>query len=72
MDKIEALQRITLTMENIKEIRAFDGKAELLKKLNNIYDLVNLYKENWNIIELCVKEAESLIGYVKEESKDGK
>lgn len=72
MDKIEALTRITMTIENVREIRPFEGKAALIKKLNGLYDLVNLYKESWNCYDLCVKEAEMLIGYGKEENKDGK
>lgn len=72
MDKIEALTRITMTIESVRGIRAFEGKAELIKKLNGLYDLVNLYKESWNCYELCVKEAETLIGYGKEINKNGK
>jgi len=72
MDKMEALTRITMTIENVKEFRPFEGKAELIKKLKNLYDLVNLYKESWNCYDLCVKEAEMLVCHGKEDFKDGK
>jgi hypothetical protein len=72
MDKIECLTRIKNTVENVKAIKKFEGKAKLLKKLNNIYDLVTLYNDSSAYYELCVKEAEMLHDLLLEDIKDGR
>jgi hypothetical protein len=60
MEKNVALVKILNTIENVRLIDTFDGKKQLLKKLNNLYDMVDLHFESMNYNELCVSEAEAL------------
>lgn len=72
MKKIDSLTRIRTTIENVKAIKGFKGKEALLKKLENTFDLVTLYKDSSNYYDLCVKEAEMLYELLLEDIKDGR
>jgi hypothetical protein len=72
MDKLECLTRIKNTIENVKAIKKFEGRAALIKKLNGIYDLVTLYKDSSAYYEVCVKEADIIYSLLLEDIKDGR
>lgn len=61
MDKNEGLEKISLLMENVKEIKPFKGKLALVRKLGRLYDMIHRYKPITNYNALCVEEARRLV-----------
>jgi len=72
MDKKEALYRIVMEIERVENLDSFNGRAELLKELNRIYDLVDLYKPTPNYCELLANEAKILLNNLQKRLDDGK
>jgi len=72
MDKVKALQSICVTMDNVKALQKFEGKAKLLNKLSKLYDMVDLYYENPTYNDLCVEEANMIFNKTMEAISNGK
>lgn len=61
MDRDEALVSINYSIEEVKGLGSFRGKAVLLKKMNKLKDMINMYKPWANYNELCANEALTLL-----------
>ena len=61
MDKKEALYQISIEIERVEDLSSFTGRANLLKRLNRFYDLINLYKPEPIYYDLLVNEAKTLL-----------
>jgi len=60
MEKKEALSSLNKTIMNVKAIRRFKGKADLLNKLRALYFLVETHTSTYNYDSHCVAEADRL------------
>jgi len=60
MDKLEVLSNINGFIVEIKLMKPFKGRADLIKKLVRLYDMVDLYKSSIHYNSLCFLEAELL------------
>lgn len=67
MDKDEAIRQISLTREQVKALGSFDGRAELLRKLNQLSDMVIRYKPYADYNKMCAREAEMIFNEKKRE-----
>ncbi|MBA7610086.1 hypothetical protein ES703_17291 [subsurface metagenome] len=65
MTRNEALFEISRHIAMVKDSGPFEGRSKLLKTLNRLYDLVNLYKPFGNYFELCVKDAKILVNGIE-------
>lgn len=72
MDKKDALFQIMMEIERVEHLDSFDGKADLLKKLNRFYDLIDLYKPQPDYYELLVNEAKMLLSDLQRRLNGGK
>lgn len=72
MDKKKALYQIMIEIERVEDLDSFDGRAELLKKLNRFYDLIDLYKPQPDYYELLVNEAKFLLNDLQRRMNGGK
>jgi len=61
MEKQEALDLMRGMINRVYEAENFKGRAELFRKLNNLFDRINLYKPNSSYYELIVKESQIFI-----------
>ena len=61
MEKKQALSQIKIEIQRVEDLDSFNGRAELLKKLNRIYDLCDLYKPQLDYCEALVTEAKFLL-----------
>lgn len=60
MDKDEALRQISLTMEQVKCMPSFDGKAKMLKQMGKAKDYVVIHKPFVNYYELCARAVQAM------------
>ncbi|MBA7661963.1 hypothetical protein ES703_69983 [subsurface metagenome] len=61
MEKKEALSEIMMYIEQVKDAGRFVGRARLLKTLEKMYDLVDLYKPASEINEVMFSMAKNLM-----------
>lgn len=64
MDKKEALSSLNKTIMNVKAIRRFKGKADLLNRLRALYLFVETHTPAYNYDSQCVDEADRLFNEV--------
>ncbi|MBA7491614.1 hypothetical protein ES702_02182 [subsurface metagenome] len=72
MEKTEALSEIRNCIDRVKNVKGFHGKAQLLKRLRTLHEMVDMYKADGNYFELCAEEAVKLITILKEGLTGGK
>ena len=61
MDKAEATNQILMMIEMFEESGPFTGRANILKRLNECYNLIILYKPTPDYYQTIVSEAKSLL-----------
>ena len=66
MDKIEALNKINVLIDQVNHAGPFKGRAKLLSSLNGLHDLVNDYKTTKCFYEYITKDAISLVENTRE------
>jgi len=71
MEKVDAIKRILLLIDQVKHVDRFKGKAELLNNLRALCVLVETHAPMLNYDELCVKEAERLFNGARERLNEG-
>lgn len=72
MKRKEAMYQIMMEIERVENLDAFEGRAELLRKLNRFYDLIDLYKPQPDYYELLVNEAKFLLDDLQRRMNGGK
>ncbi|GAH49324.1 unnamed protein product [marine sediment metagenome] len=70
MDKLKALSNINDLTNEVKLTKPFKGKADFLKKLGRIFDMVNRHNLMDNYNHICCAEAEMLFNKKMKEIKD--
>jgi len=71
MEKVEALKRIFLLIDQVRHAGRFKGRAGLLNRLRILLDMVETHVPMINYNELCVKEAERLFNEARECLNEG-
>ena len=71
MEKVDAIKRILLLVDQVIHADRFKGRADLLNKLRALCVLVETHAPVPNYDELCVKEAERLFNGARERLNEG-
>jgi hypothetical protein len=76
MDRDEALSQIKVEITRVENLCSFTGRANILRRLNECYDLIFLYKPTPDYYHWIVRQAKTLLNELQskmdKESKGGK